>query len=253
LEKLKRKLESEAIQTVFDDINLESNFGCGNWQENYKKLHDDIMNGKQATKQLIVVSVEAGLADRLTGLITGFYFSVLTGRAIRMVSYDLLPPFENAFDSPYVNWTVPSNEFSNEVLEPLKFTYKGKRGYTGDRSYGSAVDTKKYWPMYMINEENVARSVYVDSDITTQPTGKTDVPYIFLASNRGKVYELFTESSEANKKLVKNLNIKKNENGFLCGFFFLFRPNIFVKEYYSKFWARILEDRNAVVIGKCKY
>jgi hypothetical protein len=103
----------------------------------------------------------------------------------------------------------------------------------------------------MINAEDVARSVYVDSDITTQPTGKTDVPYVFLASNRGKVYELFTQSSEVNKKLVKSLNIKKNENGFLCGFFFLFRPNIFVKEYYSKFWTQILEDHNALVIGNC--
>jgi hypothetical protein len=74
-------LVKKEIQTIFDDINFESSFGCGNWQVNYKKLHNDILSGgKQANKQLIVVSVESGLADRLSKWIDYWFIFLCTNR-----------------------------------------------------------------------------------------------------------------------------------------------------------------------------
>ncbi len=38
--------------------------GCGRWQQEYIKLHDDILSGKAPKRLAVSVSVEAGNADR---------------------------------------------------------------------------------------------------------------------------------------------------------------------------------------------
>jgi hypothetical protein len=104
--------------------------GCGTWQEDYMRLHQQTLAGELPPRYLVSVAVEAGLADRLIGIISEFYFALLTGRAFQISSaHQKLPTFEAAFDAPHVNWTRPDTDVE-VLIDHLRYTYKGVRGYT---------------------------------------------------------------------------------------------------------------------------
>jgi Xyloglucan fucosyltransferase len=103
--------------------------GCGTWQEDYMSLHEQTLSGERPPRYLVSVAVEAGLADRVIGIISEFYFALLTGRAFQISSaHQKLPTFEAAFDAPHVNWTRPTD--AEVLIDHLRYTYKGIRGYT---------------------------------------------------------------------------------------------------------------------------
>eukprot|EP00204_Picochlorum_oklahomense_P002800 CAMPEP_0118804294 /NCGR_PEP_ID=MMETSP1161-20130426/22094_1 /TAXON_ID=249345 /ORGANISM="Picochlorum oklahomensis, Strain CCMP2329" /LENGTH=157 /DNA_ID=CAMNT_0006733015 /DNA_START=139 /DNA_END=608 /DNA_ORIENTATION=- len=114
---------------------------CGHeWQKEYANLHREILDGRLPARYVISVAVEAGIADRLSGLMSEFYYALLSGRAIKMITYGDLPDFSLAYDQPYINWS--GVDLDDNIIEPLKYTYKGVRGYAGDRGYVEDVDTK---------------------------------------------------------------------------------------------------------------
>jgi Xyloglucan fucosyltransferase len=103
--------------------------GCGNWQEDYMRLHQQMLAGERPPRYLVSIAVEAGLADRVIGIISEFYFALLTGRAFQISSaHQKLPTFEAAFDAPHVNWTRPID--AEVLIDHLRYTFKGIRGYT---------------------------------------------------------------------------------------------------------------------------
>lgn len=58
------------------------------------------------------------------GLVTQFYLAVLSRRALTMVTYDDLPPFESACNFPYFNFTHP-HFLPDQVLDPIKTSIVG--------------------------------------------------------------------------------------------------------------------------------
>lgn len=123
---------------------------CGSWQDTYARLHNEIRNGKKPPRYFVSVAVEAGIADRLSGMITQLYLAILSSRVFTAITYGDLPAFESACSSPYINWTDP-NHLQDDVIGPLKYTYKGLRGYRGDRSYPKSVNTAMFSQLYTIN------------------------------------------------------------------------------------------------------
>eukprot|EP01038_Epipyxis_sp_PR26KG_P012227 gene12227-16377_t len=216
------------------------------------RLHHDILLGNiLPNKQLISVAVEAGLADRLTGIVSSFYYALLSNRAFRMLSYGSLPSFSSACDSPYINWDIKnySNEFSEDVIAPLKYTYKGVFGYTGDRSYNqSLVDTNLYWPMYLTGMGDTATKMMVESNLSVYPQNKSHVPYIITSSNRGRSYRLFKENTFHKQELVQKYGFVNENACFMCTFHYLFRPNKHVKSRFQSMWD-ILSDKSLFKIG----
>ncbi len=237
------------IESIFDPPYVTERFGCGHWQEKYTNLHKQILSGKRLNKQLIFMSPEAGLADRLSGLITAFYFALLSGRAIRTLSLDFLPGFEEAFVSPHgIDWTVTNKEeFPSTLTTPLKHTYKEE---DIDRNYSSlTVDTDKYYPIYLVNQHYTAETLYIYSNLTNTPSHNPDIEYIILASNRGMSFDLFRKNP-AHVIQFLDFGFSSVNNCFTCAFFYLFAPNDKMKQRFSPLWYEMVKEPGALTIGK---
>lgn len=192
--------------------------GCGSWQEGYIERHRAILNGTLPARYLVSLSIEAGLADRLTGTLTEFIFALLTDRAFQIITYGTLPRFEAAFSAPHINWSRPCD--NDTLIDNLKYTYRGQRGYQGDRSYGSGVDTKLYWPLYWINNDSEL-DFFLSSNVSTHPTNHENVTTLFIASNRGRIVRLFSNPYHRSQLFQMGL---RPETAMRCIFNFLFSP-----------------------------
>ena len=165
--------------------------GCGHWQENYMELHRKILAGDLPPRYLVSIPVQDGLADRVTGIISEFYFALLTGRAFQITNArQKMPSFQSAFDAPYINWTRHLDD-PEILVEHLRYTYKGQRGYIGPRHYPDTgeVDLQKYGSIYIVNFEEPGTRFFARDDL-----GKVrddNITTLFMASNRGRVVGLF--------------------------------------------------------------
>lgn len=193
--------------------------GCGAWREKYMDLHRGILSGSLPPRYLVSIAVEAGLADRVIGILTEFYFAVLTNRAFQITTYGTLPRFEAAFNAPYINWSRLMDP--PEVTDNLKYTYRGLRGYQGNRLYGPDVNTSLYWPMYLVNDE-ISNRFFSSANVSTFPQGHADVQTVFVASNRGRIIQLFDNPYHRGQLFEMGL---RPETALSCAWNFLFSPN----------------------------
>eukprot|EP00953_Heterococcus_sp_UTEX-ZZ885_P001997 1589-Heterococcus_DN1.PRE.4 len=249
--------------------------GCGSWQESYMKLHQRILAGEQEPRFLVSVSVEGGLADRITGIITEFYFALLTNRAFQITNAQLsLPKFEAAYDAPFISWTRHVDDPAI-LTEHLRLTYKGIRRYKGVREFPSEaqIDTSKFWSMYLVDDEPV-NEFYESSDLRQMPEGHANVSTLFVASNRGRVFRLFDNPYHKKVRYLPRVidysclfmqafNMYytpqctlsqmglRPDTAFACAFNFLFAPNDAVKAAYQYESGRLSTSTNddALSIG----
>ena len=73
----------------------------------YARFHEDVVQGRTPRRSLVAVAVEAGLADRLTGVISLFWLSFFSKHAFFIGTHEMLPKFESAYEYVFVNWTKP--------------------------------------------------------------------------------------------------------------------------------------------------
>eukprot|EP01001_Neometanema_parovale_P005940 NODE_2335_length_1445_cov_220.610439_g2218_i0.p1 GENE.NODE_2335_length_1445_cov_220.610439_g2218_i0~~NODE_2335_length_1445_cov_220.610439_g2218_i0.p1 ORF type:complete len:451 (+),score=52.96 NODE_2335_length_1445_cov_220.610439_g2218_i0:56-1354(+) len=214
--------------------------GCGTWQEDYIALHRGILSGTRPPRYLVSISVEAGLADRLTGITTEFLIALLTNRAFQITTYDTLPPFEDAFAAPFINWH--HREDRPELVDLLKYTYRGERGYDeNNRTYGPEIDTSLYWAEYHIN-----RGYPLDScNVTEWPTNHSDVQTLFISSNRGMVYKML--HNPHHRAQFFNMGLRP-ETVMPCIWKFLFAPRRVVQDLMAKEFHTLEYGRNPMVL-----
>ncbi|GBG00487.1 hypothetical protein Rsub_13306 [Raphidocelis subcapitata] len=172
---------------------------------------------------------------------------MLQRRAFTSVSYEYLPGFAAACEQPYVNWTHP-HPLPSDVLDPLKYTYKGERGHCCGRSYeNTSVDTSKFYPWYLTThglpqEKGVVTlqhyEVFATANLSEFPPN-SDGPYIVAGANRGRTYRLAAENPY-HRATFWEFGISP-ANAFMCGFFFLCSPNAAVVKSYSSFWEQLSE------------
>jgi len=165
------------------------------WSAPYASLHRDIRAGKVPPSYLVSIGVEAGLGDRLAGLLTEFWVSVLLNRALVMPPYvdGALPMWEAGFAIRDFDWTFPVQR--PELSAPLEFTYRGVRGYPrAKRAYDpAAVNGSLYAMYYWVNN---GMSPYWRATFRTGnlPDHFATKPYLFVSSNRGASYMLLNNS-----------------------------------------------------------
>jgi hypothetical protein len=191
----------------------------------------------------VSVAVEAGLADRLTGMVTQLWLAVLSRRAIAALTYGDLPGFGAACDAPHFDWLQPPPGLPPDAVDPLKYTYRGVRGYGGDRSYPPSVNGSEYHPLYMINAGDL--KWMETTNLSRLPEKGPETPYVISSSNRGRSYAI------ANNPYHKATFAERGvppDDAFMCGFFWLCWPNAAVQAYYQQFWEP-LSDRAALKIG----
>lgn len=198
-------------------LRREASADCGTWQENYIKLHQEVLRGVRAPRFAVSVAVEAGLADRLTGTITDFFYALLTDRAFQIMTYHPLPGLETVFYMPNIKWYRPTDP--DELIGPLKYTYKGERGYEGTRELGRDINQTKYAMQYMINDIGGSFNDFISSDLNSFPKGHANAEVVFLASNRGGTIRLFDNPHHAAQLRAFGLT---PQTAFQCAFKFLF-------------------------------
>jgi hypothetical protein len=90
-------------------------------QENYTRLHHNIVSGKKPSRYVIVTAVNYGFADRCTGFISAFYYALLTNRAIISIPYAPHPHLEDYLDSPrfLLNWSDP-HTINYDILKTIQ-------------------------------------------------------------------------------------------------------------------------------------
>lgn len=155
---------------------------CGTWQANYTRLHERILAGDLPPHFAVSVAVEAGLADRLTGIITEFYYALLTDRAFQITPGNQ-PAFEAAFRAPHINWTRSNDPDS--LVKPLNNRVRDANG----SHWGPDVDQEKYGFWYLTN--SYRGEYFKDADLRTL---HKDAETVFISSNRGGTHMLFSVS-----------------------------------------------------------
>lgn len=218
----------------------------------YAKLHDDILAKRAPQRYLISVPVEAGLADRLLGMMSQFWLAFFSKHAFQIGIYEKLPRFEYAYDYRFINWTRPPDE--TKYTAPLMFTYKGVRGYDGVRSYDNKEISPDHYHMeYLINNDGRASQLYGRENLLKFPSESKTFPYadhsIFTSSNRGGIHYMFDNPTLKDK--LQELGAKK-DSMFRCAYAFLFKENQAVESITEPFRKRLLTPYNNQTAGNGK-
>ena len=74
------------------------------WRDAYASLHASILSGRLPPRYLYSVASNTGASDRMAGTVSLLYWAVLSGRAFQLATFDDLPDFGKAFDSPFLDW-----------------------------------------------------------------------------------------------------------------------------------------------------
>jgi len=135
------------------------------------------------------------MADRVVGFSTALMLAILTNRAFQMGKRGKLPAFEEAFESPNINWTRAHDP--DWLIEPLAEK-------ANPRNYNQSVlDSKEYYAVNTINDVRVQDS-FLRKDLV--PILGGDARTTMLVGNRGKTIRMF-ENEHYNKRLVEEMGL----------------------------------------------
>lgn len=217
---------------------------CGHaWQASYAALHRKIVSGNAPLRSLVSVAVEAGVADRLSGIISQFLMAMIQGRALQHISYGNVPDWEVAYSTPHISARAP--RLSENILGCTKFTYRGERGYTGPREHDpKLVDKSEFYPLYLTNDYmGLANNIFTSRDLKKIPEGHASTATIVSASNRGRSFALFDNPHHADT--LRSMGLSP-ENAFSCVHNFLFQLALSTCDTICKEHAKILDAAGAV-------
>lgn len=213
------------------------NLYCGNWQAEYSRLHASILRGEAPPRYAVSIAVEAGFADNVVGLISEFFFALLSNRAFQITTHAPIPPYSAAFDSPNINWTRHVDDPEN-VIMPVRHLF------SGERKYGPEVDAKKYAGVYLVNQDHLMEA-WLKENLRLWPEGG-QAETVFLSSNRGRILSLFDNPYHSQE--LYNMGLRP-DTIFACGYNFLFEPNAAVKEIFNEYMAPLQNAGSALRIG----
>ena len=230
----------------------------------YAQLHREIVRGEETItapstagiaatllpgqqRWLVSVAVEAGLTDRLVGIMSEFFMALLSERALSITSYDPLPPFEAAFAPAQIDWTrrptTGSVDDWDSIVEPLKYTYRGVRGYVGQRPLRH--NSSDIALLYLVNDHR-ANEFFSYENVGDWPKGSRHARVLFVASNRGRISQLF--SNPHHKRSLRELGFRP-ETALCCAWQYLFAPSLSVRQSMSREFDALHERHNELKIA----
>jgi len=200
---------------------------CGTWQQDYTRTHGEIMSSLNSSSRLFIYkSVNSGLADRLVGLLTGFWSAVLSRRAFVLTDWwtfrDVHVRLSDALENFHINLTLPDH------LEQLIRT-----------------DNSSYTYFDYVNAEEPLLSIKRETNKTrgdVQTLFSNSIPLIVFESNRGNIYNLLKSRADHFPGMAP-------EDGVFCAFHYLFRPRPEVLEMTPRPILHTLHDESLVKIG----
>ncbi|KAL7320834.1 hypothetical protein PS15m_000681 [Mucor circinelloides] len=247
------KLYDTELGAFTDEWLYNQNGECGNWQEKYTKLHKTDLAYLEQYKDGIFpkdIDVEnrpkfvsylckevpkdsnrgcGGLADRMGGMISTFFYALLTDRAYLLNWAPMNPlPLEAIWERPHVDWSHDPEEMEalfTDDTNPLL-------GY-------QKVDT--------LNKKlkNLTTIMFPDGG-NTELKELWNGTYIEVRSNRGYIIRTFN-IHQRYKKLLNQMGLTK-ENAFRCITNFLFKPTIGSRRFLNAY-KKLFEMESILSIG----
>ncbi|CAG8546496.1 17158_t:CDS:2 [Cetraspora pellucida] len=202
-----KTIQSLEINT---DESLDSS--CGKWQEEYSKLHANILDNKEEQRYVTYICDAStncgGLADRIFGMTSTFLFALLTNRAF-LADWQVPIPLEAVFSSPNIDWSYDS-------LSPLPSLISLQSSELNVVDF----DAQHLDQYFMLHNW----------------TQKYPKPFIKFYTNRGMIMRTF--SSKHYSKHLKDIGLRPH-TAIGCILDYLFRPVPealwFITEYTSLF------------------
>ena len=225
---------------------------CGGWQQEYTKLHQEaLVRGlsPRSSQVLIFKSPNSGLADRLAGLITGFYAAVLSQRAFFLTDWwtwgGVHVRLSDALEMQHINWTLP------QAWE--------QRLQHGDNQSYTLLDYINTEPLFAPEGEpnrtradtelimSAAAGAVVNSSASTSAGARASATIVFQ-SNRGNVYRLLKHPPALLAAAAGRLGVAP-EFGVYCAFHYLFRLRPEVLELTRPLLPSLHTARGVVRVG----
>ncbi|KAI8142183.1 hypothetical protein BJV82DRAFT_615859 [Fennellomyces sp. T-0311] len=235
--------------TGFENAKEENT--CGVWQEQYYDLHQQRLEQLQRLKagdfesfgheskpeyvSYICASDPknrgshgcGGLADRMNGMVSTFFYALLTDRAYLANWQDPLP-LETLFEKPSIDWSFNPSEM-RDLFDKKNDKYL---------SYQSVNTLNQKWG-------SIGRTVFPDGP--SQDFKKLwKASYVEWHSNRAFVIRTFQESSIYPDQLEK-VGLTK-ENAFRCIMDYLFRPTVGARQFINAY-KHMFEMESILSIG----
>ena len=92
---------------------------CGHfWRSSYTRHHQSILAGLEPAKYAVSLGADVGLADRLVGTFSVFYFALLSGRAFQIATYPGVVDLREALEPAFINWSRA--EVDERVIQNIK-------------------------------------------------------------------------------------------------------------------------------------
>ncbi|KAI9490185.1 hypothetical protein BDB00DRAFT_961212 [Zychaea mexicana] len=222
---------------------------CGTWQEEYTALHQRrlqqmelIRNGQggDLEEEPLFVSYLCkevpvngnrgcgGTADRMSGMISTFFYGLLTDRAYLAHWADANPiPLETLFEKPHIDWSYKPEEmkglFDNKELG---FTYQ-------------QVDTlNQKYPV-------LGNTLFPDGPLQNFDD-LWNGTFVEIRSNRGYIIRTFKQSAVYPKVLAKMGLTKQNTFGCLTDY--LFRPTVGSRRFINAY-RHLFDMKSVLSIG----
>ena len=202
---------------------------CGSWQHAYASMHRGVLAGALPPRYAVHVAPRSGYSDRLAGLVSVFFYALLTKRAVVFWAGpdERLPRLELAFEGPHVNWSaagayadmlgpVPEGSYVHPDIEGPGWVHKDLVT-AGDAAFGSG-------DLHALGG---------------------DVETVLVTMQRGRSIVLFSNPHHAAQLYALGLH---RENAFGCALDFLFSPHAGIQEAFGRELAE-LEDARAFKIG----
>lgn len=210
-------LTLNTIETALANYNKDYPCYCGSrWQQKYKELHENILNGKRPKALLVLIPNISGLADRIVGCITTFMVAYLTDRAFQIGQRSILHPLDHIFTSPMINWTRAADP--DWLLAPLL-------PQNTERNYNETIlKSKEYYAVNTIDDQNTLRQL-IDQDLHVMMG--SDARMTLMIINRGRTIPMFGNPFHSEKLQQTGLD-QYNTFGCLLRYLFQPKPSIFL-------------------------
>lgn len=197
------------------------NVGCGSWQEDYAKMHHDIMTGKLPPRYLISIAPPQGLADRLAGAASQFLMAYFTNRAFLMTAPESTAPLSVAYDYINIDSRMPDSIMGNhrDVLMNLTFFNYSKEVIDPTKQCGLYLNAGPIVDQYMIVQERNDR-LFLKSDLRNEPSECKDSEQLFVIGNRGYCWGIFDNPHL--RKQLHSVGLRR-ETTFKCVMDFLLK------------------------------
>lgn len=200
------------------------------WATAYIARHERVLAGEDAPHFLVSVE-NSGLADRIIGFVTQFWWAFISGRAIQLLEPEGEPHLSAAFDAPCIRVFTTDAVYPHELWSSLLALPSPSPHARPRRAHATVAQNRSSGLGQQQHQQHVGFNYYnngawidhVSSEVDLRhgPGDIAGVPYLFLTGNRGRTSLLWASMHHGHELTA----IAPARMAVAAAFNFLFVPN----------------------------